>query len=445
MRQLIAIAALLLGGCSSVRHTIEPERILPGPSEEVSLAGIDKSCDLNGKPTVDKTDSNGLNTKSIQTEIQSFITARYCAEVGPPIHAYRQLPENPTQGQRSAWETGQRAWDVKQQADWELQRNKWQRRFVERGVALSMRTCSLFFDTLEKRRVETGYAQTNMNTGGTAVTALLALGGAHARGVFNVATALTLGNAWFENYKSNYVMTPNLGKLHAKLKSELQEPLAAELTAKAKIGYETFDLALGEVYEFDQTCSHKSIVVLLDRAIEAAEITRVSTGPTPSDLAQAEAIKAALFKTVDGKTGGTFTREQFALLYVLATTPDGERVDASTAAVALVDDLGSQMKGLGLNQERVPAGTIAQFLAVDKLLGLEGSLEIAAARKLVAEQVKAAKSAGSAAGADKSKPLTLPAVEGEAERKAALPKALRAGAGQPVNSSGRTQFGYTVK
>lgn len=402
--------SFLLVGCAS--RTIEPERILPGPSESIQLTGIDTSCAWKTKPFIPASGENAGSVASLQTEIQAFITARYCAEIA--VAPNEQL---------------------------------WRRRFVERGVALSMHTCSLFFDSLERRRVDTSYVQTNMNIVGTAVTAILAIGGDHTRAIFNIATGLTLGNAWFENYKANYVMTPNLGKVHAKLKTELQEPFAEVLTAKAKKGYETFDLALSEMYEFDKLCSHKSIVVLLDRAVEAAQVIRYTDAPAPSpaDVAKAEDIKQLLYASATGGTKGTFTKEQFVLLYSLATTPDEQREAAAESAGKISDGLDPMIKKLQLNAKTVPIEVLSRFIAIDKLLGTSSSPDIAAARDAIASQTTKIKHSPPVVGAAVNPANPMSNSTDLTSTREALTNVLTSSPTQMFNASGKTRFDYKVK
>ncbi|WP_431262481.1 hypothetical protein ACQ859_20370 [Roseateles chitinivorans] len=253
-----ALLALALSGCASLRHSIEPERILPLPGESVV---VPKSL----------TDDNGVKCAlapsvasdgSIPTEVEQFSQAMYCAYTA----------------------------DASQQGPWI-------RRFVEKGVTLSDRACTLFFDTLERRRVDAAYAQTNMNIGGTAVTAILSAAGHNARSAFNVATALAFGNAWFENYKGNFVLTPQLGKLHEKLKTDLRKPIGDRIRERAVDGdYATFDVAKSDLQEYDELCSHKAIVLLLERSVEAAQIRPFAVGPATADVEQAEVIEAELFR-----------------------------------------------------------------------------------------------------------------------------------------------------
>jgi hypothetical protein len=96
--------ALAASGCASLKHTIEPERILPLPGETVPVPQSLKDdngvkCGLAPATTIDG---------SIPAEIERFTQAMYCAYSGD---ASQQRP--------------------------------WIRRFVENGVALNPITESM--------------------------------------------------------------------------------------------------------------------------------------------------------------------------------------------------------------------------------------------------------------------------------------------------------------
>lgn len=348
LRFLAPIAAALVG-CSSIHHTIEPDPILPAPSEARTVEGFGAT-----DTTVDCSLATGPTGTKLPSEMSRFIQALYCA--------YRAGPEA----------------------------RDWIQRFVERGTSLSDSTCNMFFNALELRRVESGYAQTNMNITGTAVTAALAATGNHTRGVFNVATALALGNAWFENYKSNYIMTPNLGKLHDKLQEALRRPIADDMKAKAQEGrYTSVDEAKTDVQKYDQLCSHKAIVALLDKSIEAAELERfpIPGGLSPQEKELADQLTAKLYAKASGGKSGTFAPGELATLYAVFGEPK-LRKEYAAAAVELDPKLKEYISNLGLNADPVPPEVAETLLALDRLLKLAGSEAVNTARLHIAELIK---------------------------------------------------------
>lgn len=393
---LLLLTAASLAGCQSLKHTIEPERILPRPSETLPIdakGGV--SCDALQVDTASE----------IPTEIQSFIRARYCAE-------------------RSTGDDQQR----------------WIRRFVEKGVALSDRTCSLFFDDMEHRRVDAGYAQTNMNIAGTAVTAVLAASGNHTRSIFNVATALALGNAWFENYKTNFVLTPSLGKLHDSMYKNLRRPLSDEVLAKAKAktnGYETLDEAVVDVQQYDQLCSHKAVVMYLEKAVENAEVTTFPSGIPAKNLAAANVLLAKLYKIAapDGTEG--FTAKQSALLYIIATADDATRKSVADAATKLAPELGPFIAKLMPKLPDMPVEVLTDLVSIGELLNYESDEQVRQTRLKVREELEAGKSTKDA--------KTTPAERRQAEDKRREDLARVFEAGKPRGpTTGRINFSYEM-
>jgi hypothetical protein len=231
--------SLLTSGCMNLQRTLEPEPIFPNPSSTISVTN-----------QVDCSRESGLPQEgsSIPAEITQFSVAMYCA--------YTTQFSNPDEYK------------------------KWMVRFVDKGLALSDQTCGLFFDALEARRVEAAYSQTNMNLAGTAATAILALTGTHNRAIFNLATALTAGNAWFENYKANYIMTPQTRKIHDLIQYSLRDPIKADITRMSVTGgYRSFDAAKQDIMKYDALCSHKVISDVVTEAVARAVVDRFEAPP----------------------------------------------------------------------------------------------------------------------------------------------------------------------
>ena len=336
MKLMIVVAgfALLLGGCGSLDRSIEPLRIIPLPSETIAFP-VSLASGGSANCTLAPVEAGG----AIPSEMQLFAQAMYCAY---------------TSGSST---------------------EPWVRRFVEKGIALSDQTCGLFFDTLERRRIDASYAQTNMNIGGTAVTAILVGAGHHARSAFNVATALALGNAWYENYKSNYVLTPQLGRLHRKLQTDVRRPIGDAMKAKAAANqYASFDLAKGDVQSYDELCSHKSVIFLLEEAIAAAEIQTFNSAPTDNDSAQAEVLKERLYTLAAPEGTQAFAKGQVEQLYIVATTQNIDRRKKIADAVSRVDDaMKPYVASLKLNEDAPVAEAVALLVGVGRLMRLDAS------------------------------------------------------------------------
>lgn len=348
----VGLAALVLTGCSSLKHTIEPDRILPLPSDSVSLPASLKSNSTVNCALAPIMTGDG----AIPTEIERFTQAMYCA--------YSSTSE---------------------------QQVPWIRRFVEKGIALSDQTCGLFFDVLERRRVDASYAQTNMNIAGTAVTAVLSAAGHNARSAFNFATALAFGNAWFENYKGNYILTPQLGKLHEKLKTELRKPIGDRIKEHAAAGeYTGFDLAKMDLQEYDELCSHKAVVLLLERSVEAAQIRTFATGPSSADNEQAEVLEADLYALANPGGSGTFAKGEVEELYVVAMTENKDRRKLVAKAIVKLDPKTEPyIKALKLDADTPEPRAVAYLASVGRLRQFNDSAKVRQYRLLVDEQVEA--------------------------------------------------------
>ena len=406
----VGVLAMLLAGCASFKHTVEPERILPPPGESVSLPATLKTGNGVNCALAPATTSDG----SIPTEIERFTQSMYCA--------YSSTSD---------------------------QQAPWIRRFVEKGVALSDQTCGLFFDTLERRRVDAAYAQTNVNIGGTAVLAILSAAGHNARSAFNVATALAFGNAWFENYKGNFILTPQLGKLHEKLKTELRRPIGDRIKERAAAGeYASFDIAKVDLQEYDELCSHKAVVLLLERSVEAAQIRTFTSGPSTTDVEQSDVLETEVYSLANPGGSGTFAKGEVEELYVVATTEGKERRKlVATAMVKLDAKMDPYIKALKLDMDTPEPRAVAYLASIGRLRQFGDSGKVRQYRLLVDEQVEADQKPPTGGSQSPSaggpSPTGATSQSGIAEQKA---RVARMGAAKSVTSaSGQSvKFGYEI-
>lgn len=176
-----------------------------------------------------------------------------------------------------------------------LAQNPWFLRLAQQSIRLIRDSCEAHFDRLEHRRVRVQYHQNNINVGVGAVTAVLAAFGSHTRAIFNLAAATTAGNAMAENYKTSFLMTPELAKLHDKIKTELFDPKDIEIIGKISAsGYQTHSELVSDLAEFEDLCSHKKLVQLVSKAIDLAKFEFVGPGLSPQSLAEGEMIKRDL-------------------------------------------------------------------------------------------------------------------------------------------------------
>ena len=140
---------------------------------------------------------------------------------------------------------------------------------LQEGMALSDQICGEFFSALELRRREVDFGATSVTATATALTTVLAAAGTHARAVTNIAAALTGGTAILESYKVNFVLTPDLYKVHQHIKSMRAERLGLNKAALNE------GAGLSEIKQllliYDDTCSVKAIQWVIREAVKAAQ------------------------------------------------------------------------------------------------------------------------------------------------------------------------------
>lgn len=377
---MFAAFAISAAGCVNLPRTLEPEPIFAAPGSSVPVPNV--PLDSSGSICVM---GGNLPDGSIPAEVTQFSVAMYCA--------YQRAPGD---------------------ADYD----KWMVRFVDKGLSLSDQTCERFFNALEARRVEASYAQTNMNIGGAAATAILAVTDTHRRAIFNLATALTAGNAWFENYKANYIMTPQTRKVHDLIQIDLRNPIRGQILAKSQAnGYRSFDEAKQDIMKYDSLCSHKVIQDVVTEAVARAEL-HTFTQPVPGGKAEkADKEKRDIYKVASGGVPGGFIDNQFEALYAVATmSTDEERADAATALVDLYPDFANYVSKLGLDNAKVQPSTLTQFRYVGELLNLESSRIVAKFRKLIKERILERASVPQPPAGSNAAPLPPPQVTGVARQ-----------------------------
>ena len=385
---LVLVFAALLAGCGNLQRTVEPEPIFAAPRSPVQAPAM--PVDSNGSVCI----TNGkLPDGSIPAEITQFSVAMYCA--------YQRVPEDPDYG-------------------------KWMLRFVDKGLSLSDQTCEDFFNALESRRVEASYAQTNMNIGGAAATAILAVTDAHRRSIFNLATALTTGNAWFENYKANYIMTPQTRKVHDLIQNDLRGPIRTQIVAKSQAnGYRSFDEAKQDIMKYDALCSHKVIQDVVTEAVARAELRTFETSLPGSKAEKADAEKSAIYKVASGGAAGGFTGSEFEALYAVATMPtDAERAEAAQALVDLHSAFATYVTNLGLDNSAAQPPTLTRFRYAGELLGLESSPVVSSLSKAIKDRMAERASTAAPLTGSNAAPPAPPAVRPEARQR--MVEALRA-------------------
>ena len=200
-------------------------------------------------------------------------------------------------------------------------------RFVEVGRLLASRQCDVFMDSLEDKRVHTGYNQTNMNTLVAAAAAILAKSGHHAQAIFNLATGAVAANSLVDNYRANYVMTHSLYQLRQKIREGKAALDATVNTNIAQRSYSTFDQAKQDLMDYGDWCTHKTLVYIINTAL--AE-TKITTDTPEQSLAAKD--KQTLFDQAKGVNdkikGKALTDRQFSLLFALSNRASAARIGA---------------------------------------------------------------------------------------------------------------------
>lgn len=405
-------AAVVLAGCINLPRTTEPERIFPAPSAQAPIVDLPKGTD--GKAC-----SEGSTTvlqAAQPSELVQFAAIMQCAYLS---------------------QSGQ-----------EMTRRVWMTRFVDKGVALSNQTCELFFDELERRRIETSYAQTNFNITGTSVSAILALSQHHTRAIFNIATALTAGNAWFENYKSNYVLTPQLRKLHDLIQTQLRDPIGNQIKARNLAnGYTSFDDAKHDLMRYDALCSHKVIQDVINEAVAKAKMDGFSPGVSASVQEQVNMLIKDIYSQASKNAPGTFAQGEFEALYVLATSSVADRM---VAAKAYAKDASVTMyiTELGFDGKKSPdTNVLTKFRYIGDLLGMDTKPTILALRTRLAKFVAdATPTVPDTTGVAKAARLKRLELNMETRKSFALPQAEAATSIRRAPlTSGAVDFSWSIK
>lgn len=305
---VVAMGALALGGCATMNDLLQtnPDPLFTAPNTALVLPSTVRGL---GTQTTD-CESTWLaaQTTAIPSDVDRFTAAMSCSlRGGPAQHA----------------------------------------RFVEVGRLLATRQCDVFLDSLEDKRVHTGYNQTNMNTLVAGAAAVLAKTGHHAQSIFNLATGAIAANSLIDNYRANYVMTHSLYQLRKKIK---EGQLLLDTAIDAGIAHQSFtsfDDAKQDLLDYGDWCSHKTLVDIINTALRD---TKISAETAEQSLASKD--KQALFeqaKLVDANIKGkAFTDRQFSLLFALAKMGSSVRVasigvlnkeDAKTKKSRWVDPL----------------------------------------------------------------------------------------------------------
>ncbi|MDN2702049.1 hypothetical protein O0881_08590 [Janthinobacterium sp. SUN100] len=330
---VLSTAFINLVGCANVTKNNTPIPIFASPFEAQNMPEVASDsgkieCSMSAPKSSDS---------SIPSEVSQFSVLSYCAYTGN-ISTYQEA-------------------------------------FVAKGISLADQTCGIFFRELEAKRTGSEYLQSSMNIAGSALTVILAASGSHARAVLNTATLLTASNAWFETYKSNFILTPELSKLQSKLQTDLKDPLAAQMNEKAsKKGYTTFDDAKRDLLKYDELCSHQILYQIVSESVATAKLETFDSPPsTPSSpkLAKALARINAIYSAASNNAAGIYGPGEFESLYAIAVMAES-RTERLAFAELLKEErpsLKSHIEELKLDGDMDPV-ILEKFEYAGELLGL---------------------------------------------------------------------------
>lgn len=158
--------------------------------------------------------------------------------------------------------------------------NPWLAKVADQSFKQIRRSCDAWFNVLEKQRIEIQYNQTNANVASGAIATVLAAAGGHTRAVFNLAAVTTMGNAMVENYKASFLFTPELAKLHDKVSGDLFDAKQQAILTKlgSSNGYSSWGQLVSDIADFEELCSHKRIVEIMNKAIDIAKFSFAPVG-----------------------------------------------------------------------------------------------------------------------------------------------------------------------
>lgn len=365
----VTAISVSLVGCSTAGLTA-PTPIFPAPDKQIDTSGFPANalnCDAPTKAPL-LTDS-----KNIPTEFVQFGVLGYCyySETDPATPKANQLQE----------------------------------KFVAKGITLADQTCDQFFNRMEAQRQGVEYSQANTNTAGTGIIAALSFSGNHVRSVFNTATLLSASNGFYENYKSNFILTPQLQKLREKVQVNLKDPIAEQMRQKSRDHlYTSYDDAKQDLLRYERLCSHTVLQDIVTDMVTKTElipyagsVNGVATNPAAAKIA------AELYAIGSSDGAGQYSQGEIEVLYVIATIQDETaRKTAVQAAMKLYSKLLAHFSKLDLETGSNDSinGVRLKLYQLGAMLGLEGKSTVSDYRLKIAAQVADDKAGSPAPAAD---------------------------------------------
>ena len=174
---------------------------------------------------------------------------------------------------------------------------QWLHAYLETGLELARSNCSAFFNHRERDRVESTFWLGAGNSALAGITTALINAGDHTRAAFNIATLLTGANAVGAQYQSSFVLTPELGRLHERLETDVFSPYRSAMRADFRdLKYSSFSQITQDLQRYEDLCSHKSLVRALAQATDLVQFKPSDGDIAPQNREDADKLLSKLSK-----------------------------------------------------------------------------------------------------------------------------------------------------
>jgi hypothetical protein len=198
-----------------------------------------------------------------------------------------------------------------------------------RGIALSDRLCSAWFQKLAEAQAKMAFERDAVSSVGGLAASIMGLSGTGAPAVAGVAAATGFGQQLIDSASANFIVAPDIGLIQD-LVTQLRAAMVAELTARTPI---TYDDVLIQLVAYDNTCTHTKVKQLVNQSVTNSTKTAATDG-TAAETTLGLELKP--FFAADATLGP----DQVVALYgLLVTAVDQPDAVSSTTKAALYKKL----------------------------------------------------------------------------------------------------------
>lgn len=291
------------------------------------------------------------------------------------------------------------------------------KKLAQSGMSLSNQVCEVFFNELDDRRRKSDFYKDSYVATGTGITTVLATTQSHARSIVNITALLSGSSTIFESFRANFVFTPELKKVHKHIAEAQDRAWSETMSAIDSSGISTFEEVKKVLVAYDQLCSIKNIIYVINESVSVARFTsqdEPTLDPTKDNKDLAARLNTILYAKAGGaRKPGVFTEEEMKSLYLAITMRDKKNVyqvltDGTGESKALSDEIKRAMTALGYDFTKctadkacgVDADAIFLTDSIGRLLNLDARLKEISAKVLEEAKSldgKAAPPAGAAA------------------------------------------------